>query len=102
MVLDVNFTNPTETANFLFFDDREDAKKTDNNVVKGKGCLIHVHEDINKCPPSPADEEADRVVQEVTKLLLDLGVLRKHIDDILEKSHTNVSSAVLHAFILVH
>ena len=49
-----------------------------------------------------ADEKADRVVQEVTKLLLDLGVLRKHIDDILEKSHTNVSSAVLHAFILVH
>ena len=49
-----------------------------------------------------ADEEADRVVQEVTKVLLDLGVLRKHIDDILEKSHTNVSSAVLHAFILVH
>ena len=49
-----------------------------------------------------ADEEADRVVQEVTKLLLDLGVLRKHIDDILEKSHTNVSSAVLYAFILVH
>ena len=48
-----------------------------------------------------ADEEADRVVQEVTKLLLDLGVLRKHIDDILEKSHTNVSSAVLHVFILV-
>ena len=101
MVLDVNFINPTETANFLFFDDREDAKKTDNNVVKGKGCLIHVHEDINKCPPSPADEEADRVVQEVTKVLLDLGVLRKHIDDILEKSHTNVSSAVLHVFILV-
>ena len=32
-----------------------------------------------------ADEEADRVVQEVTKVLLDLGVLRKHIDDILEK-----------------
>ena len=49
-----------------------------------------------------ADEEADGVVQEVTKVLLDLGVLRKHIDDILEKSHTNVSSAVLHAFILVH
>ena len=50
-----------------------------------------------------ADEEADGgVVQEVTKLLLDLGVLRKHFDDILEKSHTNVSSAVLHAFILVH
>ena len=33
-----------------------------------------------------ADEEADGVVQEVTKVLLDLGVLRKHIDDILEKS----------------
>ena len=49
-----------------------------------------------------ADEEADGVVQEVTKVLLDLGVLRKHIDDILEKSHINVSSAVLHAFILVH
>ena len=56
MVLDVNFINPTETANFLFFDDREDAKKTDNNVVKGKGCLIHVHEDIDKCPPSPASQ----------------------------------------------
>ena len=48
-----------------------------------------------------ADEEADGVVQEATKVLLDLGVLRKHIDDILEKSHTNVSSAVLHVFILV-
>ena len=34
-----------------------------------------------------ADEEADRVVQEVTNMLLDLGVLRKHV--ILEKSHTN-------------
>ena len=41
-----------------------------------------------------ADKEAGRVVQEVTKVLLDLGVLRKHIDDILEKSHTNVSSAL--------
>ena len=49
-----------------------------------------------------ADEEADGVVQEVTMMLLNLSVLRKHIDDILEKSHTNVSSAVLHAFILVH
>ena len=47
-------------------------------------------------------KQADGVVQEVTKVLLDLGVLRKHIDDILEKSHINVSSAVLHAFILVH
>ena len=51
MVLDVNFINPTETANFLFFDDREDAKKTDNNVVKGKGCFIHVHEVINNLQP---------------------------------------------------
>ena len=32
----------------------------------------------------------------------DLGVLRKHIDDILEKSPTNVTSAVMHALILVH
>ena len=56
MVLDVNFTNPYKSADFLFFDDREDAKKTDNNVVKGKGCLIHVHEDIDKCPPSPASQ----------------------------------------------
>ena len=40
-----------KTADFLFFDDREDVKKTDNNVVKGKGCLIHVHED--NLPPFP-------------------------------------------------
>ncbi len=52
--LDVNFNNPDNTADFLFFDDREDAKKTDNNVVKGKGCLIHVHEDINNLPPFPS------------------------------------------------
>ena len=38
-----------------------------------------------------ADKEAGRVVQEVTKVLLDLGVLRKHIDDILGKSHTNTN-----------
>ena len=54
MVLDVNFNNPYKTADFLFFDDEEDAKKTDNNVVKGKGCLIHVHEDINNLPPFPS------------------------------------------------
>ena len=35
-----------------------------------------------------ADKEAGRVVQEVTKVLLDLGVLRKHIDDILETDWT--------------
>ena len=52
--LDVNFNNPYKTADFLFFDDREDAKKTDNNVVKVKGCLIHVHEDINNLPPFPS------------------------------------------------
>ena len=51
MVLDVNFNNPYKTADFLFFDDKVDAKKTDNNVVKVKGCLIHVHEDINNLPP---------------------------------------------------
>ena len=33
-----------QTADFLFFDDKVDAKKTDNNVVKVKGCLIHVHQ----------------------------------------------------------
>ena len=43
MVLDVNFNNPYKTADFLFFVNEEDAKKTDNNVVKLKGCLIHVH-----------------------------------------------------------
>ena len=54
MVLDVNFINPYKTADFLFFNDKEDAKKTDNNVVKVKGCLIHVHEDINNLPPFPS------------------------------------------------
>ena len=34
MVLDVNFINPYKTAGFLFFDDKDDAKKTDNSVVK--------------------------------------------------------------------
>ena len=53
MVLDVNITNPYKTADFLFFDDKEDAKKTDNNVVKVKGCLIHAHVDINNLPPLP-------------------------------------------------
>ena len=32
-----------------------------------------------------ADEEAEGVVKEVTKVLLDFGVLWKHIDDLLEK-----------------
>ena len=52
VVLDVNFTNPYKTADFLFFDDKEDAKKTNNNVVKG--CLIHAHEDINNLSPFPS------------------------------------------------
>ena len=50
-VLDVNFN---KTADFRFFNDKEDLKKTDNNVVKVKGCLIHVHEDINNLPPYPS------------------------------------------------
>ena len=54
MVLDVNFNNPYKTVDFLFFVDEEDAKKIDNNVVKVKGCLIHVHEDINSLPPFPS------------------------------------------------
>ena len=33
-----------------------------------------------------ADEEAEGVVKEVTKVLLDFGVLWKHIDDLLEKN----------------
>ena len=39
-VLDVNFINHYKTSGFLFFNDKEDAKKTDNSVVKVKGCLI--------------------------------------------------------------
>ena len=54
MVLDVNFNNPWKAADFLFFDEKVDAKKIDNNVVKVKGCLIHVHEDINSLPPFPS------------------------------------------------
>ena len=50
MVLDVNFINPYKTAGFLFFNDKEDAKKTDDSVMKVKGCIIDVHEDINNLP----------------------------------------------------
>ena len=57
MVLDVNFINPYETAGFLFFNDEEDSKKTDNNVVKVKGCLIDVHVDINNLSPFPRDHQ---------------------------------------------
>ena len=46
-----------QTADFLFFDDKVDAKKTDNNVVKVKGCLIHVDMwTSTTCPPSPAGQ----------------------------------------------
>ena len=57
MVLDVNFINPYETAGFLFFNDKKDAKKTANSVVKLKGCLIDVHVDINNLPPFPRDHQ---------------------------------------------
>ena len=43
MVLDVNFTNPYKTAGFLFFYGKEDAKKTDNKVMKVKSCLIIIN-----------------------------------------------------------
>ena len=56
-VLDVNFINPYKTAGFLFFNDKEDAKKTDNSVVEVKGCLIHAHVDINNLPPFPSDHQ---------------------------------------------
>ena len=57
MVLDVNFINPYKTAGFLFFDDKDDAKKTDNSVVKVKGCLVDVHVDINNLPVFPSDHQ---------------------------------------------
>ena len=45
------------SAGFLFFDDKEDAKKIGINVVKVKGCLIDVHVDINNLPPFPSDHQ---------------------------------------------
>ena len=51
MVLIVNFSNPYKTSGFLFFDKKEDAKKTDNSLAEVKSCLIHAHEDINNLPP---------------------------------------------------
>ena len=56
-VLDVNFINPYKTAGFLFFYNKEDAKKTDNSVVEVKGCLIHAHVDINNLLPFPSDHQ---------------------------------------------
>ena len=63
MALDVNFTNPYKTAGFLYFNGKEDAKKTDNSVVKVKGCLIYVHVDINNLPPFPSDQQILIVLQ---------------------------------------
>ena len=56
-ILDVNIINPYKTAGFLFFNDKEDAKKTDNSVVEVKGCLIHAHVDLNNLPPFPSDHQ---------------------------------------------
>ena len=56
-VLDVNFINHYKTSGFLFFNDKEDAKKTDNSVVEVKGCLIHAHVDINNLSPFPSDHK---------------------------------------------
>ena len=42
---------------------KEDAKKTDNSVVKVKGCLIYVHVDINNLPPFPSDHQILIVLQ---------------------------------------
>ena len=56
-MLDVNFINSFKTAGFLFFNDKEDVKKTDNSVVEVKGCLIHAHVDINNLPPFPSDHQ---------------------------------------------
>ena len=54
MVLDANFINiPTrQLAGFLFFIllHKEDVKKTDDSVMKVRGCIIDVHEDINNLP----------------------------------------------------
>ena len=56
-VLDVKFINSYKTVGFLYFNDKEDAKKTDNSVVKVKGCLIHAEVDINNLPPFPSDHQ---------------------------------------------
>ena len=56
-MLDVNFINSFKTSGFLFFNDKEDVKKTDNSVVEVKGCLIHAHMDINNLAPFPSDHQ---------------------------------------------
>ena len=42
---------------------KEDAKKTDNSVVKVKGCLIDVHVDINNLPPFLSEHQILIVLQ---------------------------------------
>ena len=46
MVLDVNFFSPYKTAGFIFFNDMEDAKKTDNSVVKDYLKVVRKTSDI--------------------------------------------------------
>ena len=57
-------TSPTPTSQLTSSSSMmEDAKKTDNNVVKVKGCLIDVHVDINNLPPFPSDHQILIVLQ---------------------------------------
>ena len=74
-VLDVNFINHYKTSGFLFFNDKEDAKKTANSVVKLKGCLIDVHVDINNLPPFSRNHQIQ------IKLQNDLLILAKIISN---------------------
>ena len=56
-VLDVKFINSYKTVGFLYFNDKDDAKKTDNSVVEVNGCLLHAHVDISSLPPFPSDHQ---------------------------------------------
>ena len=56
-VLDVKFINSYKTVGFLYFNDKEDAKKTDNSVVEVNGCLLHAHVDISSLPPFPSNHQ---------------------------------------------
>ena len=90
MVLDVNFINPYKTAGFLFFDDKDDAKKTDNSVVKVKGCLIYVHVDINNLPPFPSDHQI-LIVLQCLMISLEKSIMEKIIQP---KSKIIASAAI--------
>ena len=61
MVQDVNFTNPYKTADFLFFYVKEDAKKTDNNVVKVKHFSLIVPLKTRFLGPQKGDLLAPRI-----------------------------------------